>query len=102
MVFETDLLEIEGHRIRTLIRQPDIDEARCYFICRKCASHTYMTTQWIGYRLYGSEDAAVDWVGDDPIPANNKRITPATQRAAWEPDPDDDGSFDVIDTVNIH
>lgn len=85
MAFETDLLEVDGRYIRTNIRQPAIDEAKCYFICRNCASYTYMTTQWIGYRMYGSEDAAVQWIGDDPIPANNKRITPATQRPAWEP-----------------
>jgi len=83
MVFETQLLDEHG---RVRVRQPDMDEGRCYFICRWCASHTYMTTQWIGFRMYGSEDAAVSWEGDDPIPANNKRVTPATDREAWEPD----------------
>jgi hypothetical protein len=86
MVFETDLLEVDGRYIRTNIRLPDTDEAKCYFICRKCASYTYMTTQWIGYRMHGSEDAAVTWDGDDAIPANNKRITPAMQRPACETD----------------
>lgn len=86
MVFETELLEIHGRYVRSNIRLPDIDEAKCYFICRGCASYTYMTTQWIGYRMYGSEDAAVSWVGDDPIPANNKRITPSHDRPAWELD----------------
>jgi len=85
MTFDTELFEVDGRHIRTRIRQPDIDEARCYFVCRRCASYTYMTTQWIGYRMYGSEDAAVRWEGDDPMPANNKRITQASDRPAWEP-----------------
>ncbi|MBV0920690.1 hypothetical protein [Mycobacteroides chelonae] len=42
-----------------------------------------MTTQWVGFRLYGSEDAAVTWSGDDPIPANNKHVTNASNRKAW-------------------
>lgn len=54
MVFETQLLDEHG---RVRLRQPDIDEGRCYFICRHCACHTYMATQWIGYRLHGSDDA---------------------------------------------
>lgn len=54
MVFETQLLDNEG---RVRVRQPDLEEGRCYFICRMCASHTYMATQWIGYRLHGSDDA---------------------------------------------
>ncbi|WP_068059180.1 hypothetical protein [Nocardia xishanensis] len=54
MVFETQMLDARG---RVIVRQPDVQEARVYFICRGCASHTYMTTQWIGCRMYGSEDA---------------------------------------------
>ena len=54
MVFETQLLDAGG---RVHIRQPDIQEGRVYFICRGCASHTYMTTQWLGARMHGSEDA---------------------------------------------
>ena len=57
MVFETQLLDREG---RVQIRQPDLTEGRVYFICRGCASHTYMTTQWLGVRMYGSEDAVDD------------------------------------------
>lgn len=83
LAFETELMEVDGRYIRTAIRQPDLDEARCYFICRSCACHTYMTTQWVGFRLYGSEDAAVTWSGDDPIPANNKHVTNASNRKAW-------------------
>ncbi|WP_373202654.1 helix-turn-helix transcriptional regulator [Mycobacterium marinum] len=90
LTFDTELYEIDGRYIRVRIRQPDIDEARCYFICRRCACYTFMTTQFIGFRMYGSEDAAVCWEGDDPIPANNKRITPATERAPWSLTPDDE------------
>ena len=54
MAFETQLLDEYG---RVQVRQPDIHEGRVYFICRGCASHTYMTTQWLGVRMYGSEDA---------------------------------------------
>lgn len=57
MVFETQLLDEHG---RVVVRQPDLQRARTYFICRKCASHTYMTTQWVGFRLHGSEDALAD------------------------------------------
>ncbi|MFC8531901.1 hypothetical protein [Nocardia sp. NPDC057227] len=54
MVFEGQLLDREG---RVVVRQPDPRKGRVYFICRGCASHTYMTTQWLGCRMYGSEDA---------------------------------------------
>ena len=54
MAFETQLLDEHGS---VRVRQPDIHEGRVYFICRGCASHTYMTTQWLGVRMYGSEDA---------------------------------------------
>ncbi|WP_010540392.1 hypothetical protein [Dietzia alimentaria] len=54
MVMETQLLDEYG---RVQVRQPDIHEGRVYFICRGCACHTYMTTQWLGVRMYGSEDA---------------------------------------------
>lgn len=54
MVFETQLLDSHGG---VIVRQPDISVGKTYFICRRCATHTYMTTQWVGYRLYGSEDA---------------------------------------------
>ena len=88
--FETELYEVDGRYIRNHIRQPDLDEGRCWFICRRCACHTYMTTQYVGFRMYGSEDAAVTWEGDDPIPANNKRITSAMQRESWTLSPDED------------
>ncbi|QWY84260.1 hypothetical protein QEO77_gp43 [Arthrobacter phage Zaheer] len=54
MVFETQLLDTHG---RVQVRQPDLNEGRCYFICRDCACHTYMARQWIGYRLHGADDA---------------------------------------------
>lgn len=53
MVFETQLLDGDG---RVIIRQPDLDTGRVYLVCLLCASHTYMSTSWTGYRLYGSED----------------------------------------------
>jgi hypothetical protein len=54
MVFETQWLDERGG---VRVRQPDLEEAQTYFICRGCASHTYMTTQWLGVRMYGSQDA---------------------------------------------
>jgi hypothetical protein len=72
MVFETQLLDPEG---RVRVRQPDLEVGRCYFICRTCASHTYMATQWIGYRLHGSDDALQD-----------QSDTDGYNRKAWTPD----------------
>lgn len=54
MVFETQLLDPQG---RVAIRQPDPKTGRVYLVCLACASHTYMSTSWIRYRLHGSEDA---------------------------------------------
>lgn len=54
MAMETQLLDERG---RVRVRQPDLDRGKVYYICRRCASHTYMTTQWVGWRMYGSEDA---------------------------------------------
>ena len=53
MVFETQLLDEHG---RVRVRQPDIDEGRVYLVCLRCASHTYQATEWVGYRLHGSDD----------------------------------------------
>ncbi len=53
MAFETQLLSATGG---VIVRQPDIDHGRVYLVCLLCASHTYMATRWVGYRLYGSED----------------------------------------------
>lgn len=63
MVFETQWLDDEG---RVLVRQPDTERGRVYLVCLLCASHTYMSTAWVQYRLYGSEDQ-VDgaWEYDD-------------------------------------
>lgn len=56
-VFETQLLDDRG---RVLIKQPALDEAKVYLVCLKCSSYTYMTTKWVSYRLYGSEDQNPD------------------------------------------
>lgn len=74
MVFETQLLDPEG---RVMLRQPDMQAGRCYFICRGCASHTYMATQWFGARMYGSEDA---------IPADDRDALGKSgfDRPAWQ------------------
>lgn len=61
MVFESQLLDGDG---RVLIRQPDIDEGRVFLVCLQCASHTYVSTSWVGFRLYGSEDANPRYVAD--------------------------------------
>jgi hypothetical protein len=64
MVFETQLLDEYG---RVRVRQPDIDKGRVYLVCLLCASHTYMTTRFSIYRLYGSEDESEPgvWRDDD-------------------------------------
>lgn len=79
MVFETQILDGDG---RVRIRQPDLDEGRVYFICRLCACHTYMTTQWIGWRMYGSEDAIRSTTGYGVY-------SPGVNRDEWEPTPDE-------------
>lgn len=52
-VFESQLLDREG---RVLIRQPDIEEARVYFICMKCRGYTYGVFNWVGYYLGDPDD----------------------------------------------
>lgn len=52
--FETQLLDSNG---RVRVRQPDTEHGRVYFICTGCASHTYMSTSWVGYRMLGAEDS---------------------------------------------
>lgn len=46
--FETQLLDGEG---RVQIRQPDIEEARVFFICMKCRGWTYGVFDWVGFYL---------------------------------------------------
>ena len=46
--FETQLLDEVG---RVRVRQPDMDEARVYFICHKCRGWTYGVYNWVGYYL---------------------------------------------------
>jgi hypothetical protein len=53
MRFEAQILGPEG---QVRIRQPDTKEGRVYLVCLLCASHTYMSTRWVGFRLIGSED----------------------------------------------
>lgn len=53
--FETQLLDPEG---RVQIRQPDIEEARVYFICMKCRGWTYGVFNWVGYYL-GDPDSVL-------------------------------------------
>ena len=53
MVFETQLLDDQG---RVLARQPHLETGRVYLVCLDCAQHTYMSTSWARFRLYGSED----------------------------------------------
>ena len=50
-VFESQLLDREG---RVLIRQPDLEGGRVYVVCMECRSHTYVATEWAGFRLYGA------------------------------------------------
>lgn len=56
-VFETQLLDDVG---RVRVRQPDIKKGRVFLVCVKCASHTYMQTEWVGFRLEGSLDREPD------------------------------------------
>lgn len=53
MVFETQLLDERG---RVQVRQPDLEAGRVYLVCLRCAQHTYMQTNAVGYRLEGSTD----------------------------------------------
>lgn len=53
MVFETQLLDRTGN---VVVRQPALDTGRVYLVCLRCAQHTYMETNWAGYRLGGSTD----------------------------------------------
>ena len=73
MAFETQLLDEHG---RVQVRQPDLNEGRVYFICRGCASHTYMTTQWIGCRMYGSEDALAEAPAYAGVNRDSWRLNP--------------------------
>lgn len=53
--FETQLLDNMG---RVQIRQPDLEAARVYFVCPKCAQYTYLSCNSAGYQLEGSEHRA--------------------------------------------
>ncbi len=52
-VFETQILGAEG---RVVVRQPKTEGGRVYCVCMKCASHTYVVTQWSGFYLGGDQD----------------------------------------------
>lgn len=56
-VFESQLLDKDG---RVLIRQPDLEAGRVYVVCMECRSHTYVTTEWAGFRLYGPGESDED------------------------------------------
>lgn len=90
-VFETESYSGDIYP-RLAIRQPDLNEGRVYFICVHCASHTYMTTSWIGYRLHGSEDANPRYigVGEDGNTIPNPNHCGGYNRPAWEPKEDDE------------
>lgn len=68
--FETQLLDSNG---RVMVRQPDLELGRVYFICVGCASHTYMSTSWVGYRMLGAEDSG-DGLDFDGYTGTNQRI----------------------------
>lgn len=91
MVFETQLLDDHG---RVRVRQPDINAGRVYLVCPLCASHTYMSTKWVGHRLYGSEDQHDDgtWI-DEEDEESSPVIDPVAElreAVAWAGhDPDD-------------
>jgi hypothetical protein len=53
MVFETQLLDDRG---RVQVRQPAINNGRCYLVCLKCMGHTYVETGWVGYYLGSPDD----------------------------------------------
>jgi hypothetical protein len=54
--FECEMYSIRGSEIRVPIRQPDLVGGRVYCVCMKCASHTYIATQWAGFYLGGDRD----------------------------------------------
>jgi hypothetical protein len=58
MRFETQLLDERG---RVQIRQPDTEAGRVYLVCLRCSQHTYMETNWVGYRLNGVTDRGFDF-----------------------------------------
>lgn len=63
-VFETELLTISAPlgvlEARPIARQPDLVGGRVYCVCMKCASHTYIVTQWINYYLGGDRPVRPD------------------------------------------
>jgi len=42
------------------VRMPDPQQGRVYCVCMKCASHTYITTQFVGFQLGGDCPAKPD------------------------------------------
>lgn len=75
--FETQLLDVEG---RVLVRQPAMDHGRVYVACLLCASHSYMSTRWVGHRMYGSEDESEPGVWDAEPSWEEARTPPVTTR----------------------
>ncbi len=95
MVFETQLLDGFG---RVRVRQPDLTEGRCYFVCTGCASHTYMTTQWLGVRMYGSEDAIPE-DQRDRFPAPDAHSRPAWIADGLDDEDDNDDDDEELETT---
>jgi hypothetical protein len=59
--FETQLLDDMG---RVRIRQPDIDEARVYFVCMRCRGWTYGVFNWVGFTLGDPDDVLAETIGE--------------------------------------
>lgn len=64
--FESDVLMPDASgALRPAIRQPSTVSGRVYCVCMKCASHTYVATQWIGFYLGGDYAEQQE---DEPAP----------------------------------
>jgi hypothetical protein len=51
------------------VRQPDPNQARVYCVCMKCASHTYIVTQFIDFYLGG--DRPIEPKAEDELPTDD-------------------------------
>lgn len=45
--------DLEG---RTILRTPDAAHGRVYCVCLRCASHTFIDTEWAGFAITAGED----------------------------------------------
>ena len=65
-VFETEVMQQgEGTDYKPFIRQPDCDKGSVYCVCMACASHTYIETSFIQYKLDGSTSRPKEGDCDD-------------------------------------